>query len=609
MAYPFGRRNFALWLSGLLLGVGSGRAEWQPAANPIETPWTRQVDPAAPLPEYPRPQFEREQWTNLNGLWDYAVRPADAAGLPAKYEGKILVPFAIESALSGVKRRVTPSEALWYRRTFPTPDLAGGRRLLLNFGAVNWRAEIYLNGTPLREHRGGYDGFSLDLTSALKPGAEQELVVMVNNPIETGAQPRGKQLSHPGGIWYTPVTGIWQTAWLEVVPATYLAGVEITPDFDHGSVRIEPSIQRLGPGELSMEISIRAEGKVVAQATLTRFDAPAVLALPQARAWSPADPFLYDVELTVRGGQTADHVKSYFGLRKVEIARAPDGFDRIFLNNRPLFLMGPLDQGWWPDGLYTAATDEALRWDVTTMRRMGFNFVRKHVKVEPARWYYHCDRAGLLVWQDMPSAARESSPGHWVAPGEPIDGLFTPEEDGQFRTELRELVRQHRAFPSIITWVTFNEGWGQHRTNDIIAWVKRMDPTRLVNGTSGWSDFGAGDIIDCHAYPDPNMYPAQAGRATVLGEYGGLGLPLKGHLWQEDSFWGDRDQDTFEKLADRYAAFVAKLPALKARGLAAAVYTQITDVEGEINGLVTYDRKVVKIPEEKLRAIHDRVTK
>ena len=600
-------RGFALLLCLWPFGPAFA-GEWKPADNPLTTPWTAKVDPAAPLPEYPRPQLTRAEWTNLNGLWDYTIRPGDAAGLPTAYEGKILVPFAIESALSGVKRRVLPSERLWYRRIFATPVLTGGQRLLLNFGAVNWHAEIYVNGTPVREHRGGYDAFTVDLTDTLKPGAEQEIVIAVNNPVETGAQPRGKQVTHPNGIWYTSVTGIWQTVWLETVPAVHLSGLEITPDFDHGSVSVEPAIQRLGPGELSMDITIRGEGRVVAQTTTKQFGEPVVIAIPQPRAWSPAYPFLYEVEVALHAGDNVDRVGSYFGLRKIEVARAPDGFDRIFLNNRPVFLFGPLDQGWWPDGLYTAATDEALRWDVTEIRRLGFNLVRKHVKVEPARWYYHCDRAGLLVWQDMPSAAREGTAGHWVAPGEGVDGLFTPAEDAQFRTELGALVRQHQHFPSIITWVTFNEGWGQHRTNDIISWVKRLDPTRLINGTSGWNDFGLGDMIDRHAYPAPGMYPPQAGRASVLGEYGGLGLPLPGHLWQEGKFWGDLHQKTLEDVAGRYAKFADELKSLSARGLAAAIYTQITDVEGEINGLVTYDRKVVKIPEERIRAINQGVT-
>ena len=573
-------------------------------APSLTTPWTEKVNPDAPLPEYPRPQLRRESWTNLNGQWDYAIRPADASGLPASYEGKITVPFAVESALSGAKRRISPNEKLWYRRSIASPKLAPGERLVLNFGAVNWQAEIFVNGAPLRRHLGGYDSFSIDLTDALKPAAEQEIVVAVTNPVETGAQPRGKQLSHPGGIWYTPVTGIWQTVWLEILPAAAVADLVVTPDFDHSRVRLQLSLQVFAPEKLSAEIAVKAGRQVIARATPTDMSQPIDLDLPNARAWSPADPFLYEVEVTVRAGQSVDRVHSYFGLRKVEVVRATDGLDRIFLNNHPIFLLGPLDQGWWPDGLYTAPTDEALRWDVATMRQMGFNMVRKHVKVEPARWYYHCDQLGLLVMQDMPSAAREGTPGHWLGWNEQTDGAFSPEEDGQFVSELIALVRQHRHFPSIVSWDPFNEGWGQHRTNEIIAMVKRLDPTRLVDGPSGWTDFGLGDMIDCHAYPGPGMLPVQSGRASFLGEFGGLGFPVQGHLWQTKDFWRTSDHSSVEELTAEYRELIEKLPPLVKKGLAAAVYTQLTDVEGEINGYVTYDRRVIKMPADKLAPLH-----
>ena len=588
----------------LLLGLAvAGSALAAPAR--LETPWTRKVDPDAPWPEYPRPQLVRESWTNLNGRWDYAIRPASVATPPTQYDGRIVVPFAVESALSGVQRRVQPTERLWYRRTLVRPDLAGGRRLLLNFGAVNWDAEIFLNGAHVEHHAGGYDAFTIDLTDHLRPGAEQELVLAVRNPLETGAQPRGKQVSQPKDIWYTPVTGIWQTVWLESVPADYVADLGLAPDLDHARVRVAPVVVRHGTTPITAEITVRSAGRIVATRTVTSPDLAAELDLPQPRAWSPADPFLYDVEVVLHAGAVTDRVQGYFGLRTVEIAKAPDGYDRIFLNHRPVFLLGPLDQGWWPDGLYTAPTDEALRWDVTTMRALGFNVVRKHVKVEPARWYYHCDRAGLLVWQDMPSAARLTPTMEWIPAGEL---KFSPEEDAQFRRELEAMVRQHRMFPSIITWVTFNEGWGQHDALAILRQVKQLDPTRLVDGTSGWGDLRAGDLLDCHAYPEPGMLPALPGRASVLGEFGGLGLPVSGHLWQDQKWWGDRGQATVEQLAARYAKFIGLIPALKARGLAAAIYTQITDVEGEINGLVTYDRQVTKVPVERIRAINATVT-
>lgn len=484
-----------------------------------------------PLPEYPRPQLQRDAWINLNGSWDYAVRSRELAVAPAAFDGKILVPFAIESDLSGVKRRVGPGERLWYRRTFTAPDLAGGKRLLLHFGAVDWQADVVVNGQALGRHEDGYDAFSFDITGVLRPGREpQEVVVAVWDPTDSGAQPRGKQVQKPGGIWYTPVTGIWQTVWLEAVPGRRVAGLAFTPDLDRGNVTVRLETQG-NRTDARAEIAVLAGGQRIATAEVTDFAAPAVIALPQPHAWSPNDPFLYDVEVTYRVGNNVDRVRSYFGLRKVEMRRAPNGFDRIFLNNQPCFMIGPLDQGWWPDGLYTAPTDEALRWDVETMRKMGFNVARKHVKVEPARWYYHCDKLGLMVWQDLPSAMRAGVPAHKINANQSIEGLFSPEDDAQFRRELRSLVENFRHFPCIVAWIPFNEGWGQHHTNDILAWVKRLDGTRLVGGPSGWTDLGFGDFLDKHDYPGPGMFPAQGGRISVLGEFGGLGLPVENHLW------------------------------------------------------------------------------
>ncbi len=578
------------------------------ATAAMTTPWTAQVDPAAPWPEYPRPQLQREAWVNLNGSWDYAIRAREVAATPATFDGKILVPFPIESDLSGVKRRVAAGERVWYRRTFTAPDLAGGKRLLLNFGAVDWQADVFVNGQALGRHEGGYDPFSFDITGVLKRGGEpQELVVAVWDPTDEGSQPRGKQVQKPGGIWYTPVTGIWQTVWLEAVTNARVGGVAFTPDLDRGTVAVKLET-RSTPAGARAEIAVLAGGQRIASAELTDFATSAVITLPQPHAWSPDDPFLYDVEVTLHAGDTTDRVRSYFGLRKVEVRRASDGFDRIFLNNQPCFMIGPLDQGWWPDGLYTAPTDAALRWDVETMRAMGFNVARKHVKVEPARWYYHCDKLGLMVWQDLPSAMRAGVPGHRVSGNQVIDGVFSPEDDAQVRRELKALVDNFKFFPCIVAWVPFNEGWGQHLTNDILAWTKRLDPTRLVDGPSGWTDLGFGDLLDKHDYPGPGMFPAQGGRASVLGEFGGLGLPVADHLWQQDKNWGYRSMKDRDELGQRYAALIANLPALIDRGLCAAIYTQITDVEVEVNGLVTYDRQLVKIPAEKLAALHREIT-
>lgn len=577
----------------------------------MKTRWSDEALVEAPLPEYPRPQLQRDNWTNLNGKWDYAIQPRDA-GLPDDFEGQILVPFAVESALSGVERRVGPDQRLWYKRTFTTPELQPGGRLWLHFGAVDWEAEVWLNGQSLGIHRGGYDPFRFDVTDKLVEG-EQELVVAVWDPNDAGAQPRGKQINEPHGIWYTPVTGIWQTVWLEAVPGSYIERLRIEPDYDASSFRLSVHLNwpRAG-GELN--VRVLAEGEVVAEAKIEKFDcltdfcSPVDIAIPHARAWSPSDPFLYDFELVYSAPGIEDRVYSYAGLRKIDVRRATDGRDRIWLNNKPIFLYGPLDQGWWPDGLYTAPSDAALKWDVETTKAMGFNMTRKHVKVEPARWYYHCDKAGLIVWQDMPSAIRSGEPGHVPQRLQPIDGVFNDADAAQWRAELFAMIDALEHFPSITAWIPFNECWGQHNTNATLAAVKQRDPSRLTNGPSGWNDLGYGDTFDQHIYPGPGMWSPQPGRASVLGEFGGLGAPVEGHQWQASGNWSYRDSANFEELAVHYHSLMLQLAQLISGGLSAAVYTQLTDVEGEVNGLVSYDREVSKISVERLAQMHAPLT-
>jgi beta-galactosidase/beta-glucuronidase len=577
----------------------------------MKTPWTDSVDTNAPLPEYPRPQLERGNWTNLNGQWDYAIVEREAAK-PETYEGKILVPFAVESALSGVERRVGPGHRLWYRRTFAAPAKADGERVKLHFGAVDWEAEVYLNGHALGVHRGGFDPFSFDITRLLVEG-EQELIVAVWDPSDAGAQPRGKQVNNPSGIWYTPVTGIWQTVWLEVLPAASIKGLRIVPDYDTGSLSFAVDLD--GPrGDAKLNVRILADGETVVETDITEFDCvvdystPTQIKIPHFRAWSPEDPFLYDVELTYTASGFTDNVKTYAAIRKVEVRRAGNGRDRIFVNNKPIFPYGPLDQGWWPDGLYTAPTDEALRWDLEITKAMGFNMTRKHVKVEPARWYYHCDKIGLLVWQDMPSAIRSGEPGHVPPRLQPIDGVFNAEDAAQWRAELFAMIDALEHFPCITAWIPFNECWGQHNTNITLAAVKQRDPSRLTNGPSGWNDLGYGDTFDQHIYPGPGMWNPQPGRASVLGEFGGLSAAAEGHLWQNDGNWGYRGVEELADMELHYTSLAKQVRPLIPQGLSAAVYTQFTDVEGEINGFVTYDRQIIKIPVEKLKAVHDELT-
>jgi galactose mutarotase-like enzyme len=571
--------TLGLGLSGLALSMVARTpcgAQTTPAR--LTTRWAAAVTADRVLPEYPRPQLVRPAWQSLNGRWDYAIRDsgASAPARASRFDGTILVPFPIESQLSGVRRAVTDRERLWYRRRFRVAATSQGTRWLLHFGAVDWAAVVYVNGRRIGEHRGGYDPFSFDITAALRPAGDQELVVSVWDPTDRGDQSRGKQVLKPASIWYTAVTGIWQTVWLEPVPATYVSELQITPDVDAGTVTIRAVVSGAEPGARLRAVA-RAGDRVIAHGEGAA-EAPLALRLPQARLWSPDDPFLYGLSISLTGG---DSLESYFGMRKIAVAPDRAGALRLLLNGRPLFQYGTLDQGWWPDGLYTAPTDEALRSDVETLKRLGFNLIRKHVKVEPDRWYYYCDRLGMLVWQDMPSANNTTTDGRH-----------------QFAAELGRVVDALRNHPAIVMWVPFNEAWGQHDTERYVAWLKAHDPTRLVDNASGWLDTGVGDVVDMHDYPGPASPPRDSARARVLGEFGGLGLPLAGHVWQSQGSWGYRKYADTLQLAAAYRDLVSRLGFLVAHGLAAAVYTQTTDVEIEVNGLVTYDRAVVKLPAE-----------
>ncbi|HOD50345.1 MAG TPA: glycoside hydrolase family 2 TIM barrel-domain containing protein [Candidatus Hydrogenedentes bacterium] len=585
----------ATLILGITLG-GIAMAQWKPVEGQLMTRWAKDVSPDNVWPEYPRPQMTRERWQNLNGLWDYAITPSTAETAPAVWEGRILVPFAIESALSGVKKAVQPNQTLWYRRAFTVPENLAEQRLLLHFNAVDWECTVFVNGTFCGRHQGGYDRFYLDITSALKPAGDQELIVAVWDPSDKGYQPHGKQILEPQGIWYTAVTGIWQTVWLEPVPRAHIKDLSMTPDIDKGVLRLTVATDGATPGDEVVAVAFDGGTKVVGAVGTP--GAPFEIPIENAKLWSPDSPFLYDLTVSLmRGDNTLDEVNSYFGMRKIAVAKDENGVNRLFLNNNVLFQLGPLDQGWWPDGLYTAPTDEALRYDVETTRAMGFNMARKHVKIEPPRWYYHCDQLGLLVWQDMPSG--DAYIGH-----EDPDIERVPQSAHNYYRELGELVRDFGNHPCIVMWVPFNEGWGQFQTSEITAWLKEIDPSRLVNQTSGWADRGGSDVHDKHSYPGPDMFPIEESRASVLGEFGGLGWPIQGHLWWDKRNWGYRNYQDREALARHYEQLIRKLRYLIHDGLAAAVYTQTTDVEGEVNGLMTYDREIVKLGVDWLKNVN-----
>ncbi|MDX5476988.1 MAG: beta-galactosidase, partial [Cyclobacteriaceae bacterium] len=468
------------------------------------------------------------------------------------------------------------------------------------------------NGKAVGKHQGGYDPFSFDISEYLNKGQHQELSVRVWDPTDQGPQPRGKQVNSPRGIWYTPVTGIWQTVWLEYVPENYIAGLKISSDWDNSTFEILPELNHSQAG-FKLTVSAFDGDNLVGQAEATTGQSLR-LKITDPKTWSPDNPHLYDFEVKlIRGNRVVDEVKSYGALRKIAISYDENGMQRMELNGKTLFQYGPLDQGWWPDGLYTAPTDEALLFDIEKTKELGFNMIRKHVKVEPARWYYHCDRLGMLVWQDMPSGDMgnvwEPKPGIYR---KGMDRDRTPESEAIFRKEWKSIMDAFHHFPSIVVWVPFNEAWGQFKTKDITEWTQAYDPSRLVNSASGGnfeleSNKLVGDIFDVHNYPDPVMpSPELFGKVNilVLGEYGGLGLPVEGHTWQEKDNWGYQSFKNEEELWARYQRLIGDLKLLIPKGLAAAVYTQTSDVEVEVNGLMTYDRKVIKFPADAMRKLH-----
>jgi beta-galactosidase/beta-glucuronidase len=581
----------------------------KPFQSELMTPWGEAVTPENAWTEYPRPQLARDTWHNLNGHWDYAITAADDHKKPEEWSGRILVPYCLESKLGGVQRLLDATEALWYRRTFEASP-ASGLHTLLNFEAVDYRCDVFVNGQSVGSHQGGNTPFSLDITGVVRHG-ENEVVVRVEDETEAW-QLRGKQVLNARGIWYTQVSGIWQTVWLEHVAPCHIRDLKIATDPSAGTITVRPLLAEQSGSEV-VRIVVKDGDRPVAESegAMRSF----TLTIPDAKLWSPDSPQLYDIQVTLldAGGQVLDSVASYAGIRAVGKKQDAGGHWRFTLNGKEIFHWGPLDQGWWPDGLLTPPSDEGMLFDIQYLKAAGFNMIRKHIKVEPRRYYYHCDRLGMMVWQDHVSGG-EQPPWTRLKPN-PVDARWPDEQHRQFMLELDRMISALENHPSIVSWVPFNERWGQHRTMEVGRWTVQRDPTRLVNIASGGNFWPVGDVVDAHKYPHPE-FPFADGAGgrfddyiKVMGEFGGHGYPVPGHLWDANRRnwgYGGLPQNE-EEYKQRYVTSLDMLNELRALGIAGGIYTQTTDVEGEINGLVTYDRKIVKIPAAELAELHQRL--
>ncbi|MHA1551768.1 MAG: glycoside hydrolase family 2 protein [Candidatus Heimdallarchaeaceae archaeon] len=589
--------------------LGNKEKPWHPVKGQIMTKWAKEIDPEIPLPEYPRPQYVRENWLNLNGLWDYAIRKKKVKKI-SKFDGKILVPFALESALSGVKKKLKRNKRLWYRRYFTVPEKWEGKDLLLHFGAVDWETEVWVNGNLIGFHTGGYNPFSFEISRFLNEGQPNELQLVVYDPTNWGMHERGKQTLTPNTAFYTAVSGIWQTVWLEPVYKTRFDSLRMVPDIDKETLNISFSGVNILNNDM-ISISVRSKNKEIVFYE-GKYQETIELKIPRQKLWSLDSPHLYDITFTLKRGKIEfDNVKSYFGMRKISLIKDKKGILRLALNNDILFQFGTLDQGYWPDGLYTAPTDEALLYDIQFTKDLGFNMIRKHLKVEPARWYYHCDKLGMLTWQDIPSGGSIIAGVVGMILGK-INikiGRLLKSNRTCFYNELEEMIENLMNHPSVVVWIPFNEAWGQFQTKEVTDFIRSLDNSRLINSASGWVDKQVGDMKDIHVYPGPDIPKLEENRVAVLGEFGGLGFKVQDHLWKTKIYWSYKKYKTKKELITNYTSLIKKTKTLVKQGLAAAVYTQTTDVEGEINGFITYDRKKIKMPMKKIATLNQSLYK
>ena len=581
---------------------------WAPAGTRLKTKWGKNLNPEKVWQEYPRPQLVRNEWLNLNGMWSYSIRNAEGIK-PEKHDGKILVPFSIESSLSGVMKTFTDTDILWYEKEFELKKEWENKHILLHFGAVDWKCEVFVNDYKIGEHIGGYAAFYFDITQRVKVG-KNKIVLKVIDKTDRSYQPVGKQTLTPGSIWYTPISGIWQTVWLEPVNELYINKIEFTNDFDSRTINVKFNIN--SDIKLPINVTLLYNNKII-ETTNGKSNEIISITIPEADfyPWSPSDPNLYEikVQLFSEVGTQYDSINTYTTMRKVEKLQDSTGYYRIYLNNKPLFNMGTLDQGYWPDGLYTPPSEEAMVYDIQKLKDLGFNTIRKHIKVEPYRYYYHCDKMGMLLWQDMPAgdiAGSNWDPRTFDGGG---DKQRTQESKDNYYREWGEIMDNLKFFQCIIVWVPFNEGWGQFDTEYTVDFTRQRDNSRLINAASGGNHRNCSHFLDIHPYPAPDQYLERDYLINVIGEYGGLGLVIKDHTWQNDS-WGYYMVETREELTLRYQEYIEDLIKLiQSGGISAAIYTQTTDVEGEINGLITYDRAEVKIFENKTKENNEKIIK